>query len=199
MAMVRSLRARGFTLLEMIVTLFIVAILAAFATPQLSGVLHRNSVSSASNTLLADLAYARSEAVTRNTNVSICPTTTGTSCSTTKAYESGWLVYTYTPGHAVVGVAYDSTKADNVILRWTKARSGVSIQASDDKVITFGQQGQLRPDAASVEFYTCYLPTGSDEEVGSSTAKVPGSDLKLANSGSATTSRLGVMSACTPG
>ena len=193
-----TFRVRGFTLVEMIVTLVILAILAAVAIPSFTQMLHRGGVSSASNALLADLAYARTEAVSRHTNVSVCPTTTGNSCAANPAYDSGWLIYTYTPGHAVSGVAYDKTSADNTILRWTKARDGVSIQAKSSSVISYGQQGQVSSGSTAADFYVCYRPKG-DTGTGSSTASVRGSEVKVGSSGSVVTSNLGTMSSCVPG
>src|SRR5690348_2467245 len=92
---------RGFTLLELMVTLAVASVLVVIAVPSFRDLLRRNQVSSASNALLADLSYARSEASMRGSIVSICPSTDGTTCTSTQAYESGWLVYTYSAGHSV--------------------------------------------------------------------------------------------------
>ena len=71
----------GFTLLELMVTLAVASILAVIALPSFRDLLRKNQVSSANNALLADLSYARSEAITRGNIVSICPSSDGATCT----------------------------------------------------------------------------------------------------------------------
>lgn len=188
-------RAGGFTLIEMLVTLAVIAVLAAIALPSFTQSIRRNAVSTASNALLADLGYARAEAVTRGMDVSVCPSTDGTSCSDGAAWESGWLVYTYTPGHAVANTDYDHTSSADVLLRRTTARNGVSIQADSSTVVTFGPQGDLKPSGSGFSLATCY---STDSGTGHSTATVPGSLLSVQVSGNVVNTTLAADdSACT--
>lgn len=189
------LQTRGFTLIEMMVTVAVLAILMAIAVPSFSNVMRRSDVSSGSNALLADIAYARSEAVNRHTIVSICPSSNGTSCTDDKTYETGWIVYTYQNGKAVANTDYvDGT---DVLLRSTQARKGVSMQANSAKPISFGQQGQMIPSGTTVAFEVCYR-SPSETGTGSSTTAVPGANLTVSGSGSVLTTSLGVMTGCTP-
>ncbi|MEL0586210.1 MAG: GspH/FimT family pseudopilin [Candidatus Thiodiazotropha sp. (ex. Lucinoma kazani)] len=59
---------QGFTLIEMIITIVIAAILLTVGIPSFFDMIQRNSVSSASNELVAALLYARSEAVRQEGN-----------------------------------------------------------------------------------------------------------------------------------
>lgn len=192
-----STRPRGFTLVELMVTLFVMAILVMIAAPNFRDLLRRNQVSSAANALLADIAYARSEAVTRGNIVSICASTDHESCSGDSAYESGWIVYTYTLGNGVANTAYDSgsSPGKNIILRVGDARENMSIQAIDSDVISFGTQGQVQPTGKQLKFQTCYRPSG-ETGTGSSTKAVPGSELTVNGSGSASSQSMAVKSTC---
>lgn len=175
-------RFRGFTLIELLVTLAVMAILAAFALPSFTKSIHANAVSSASNTLLGDLNYARAEALTRGIYVSVCPSTDGESCSSSDAWESGWIIYTYTAGNAVANTDFDHSDDTNVLLRYTTDRHGVSVQgAGTNAVLTFGPQGELKPMAATFAFATCYR--GGESGTGTSTSSVPGIGLNLQSSG----------------
>ncbi|WP_157511094.1 GspH/FimT family pseudopilin [Frateuria sp. Soil773] len=191
-----SQRARGFTMIELMVTIAVLAILMTIAVPSFNNSIRRNDVSTASNALLADLSYARTEAVTRHSTVSMCPSTDGTSCASSTAYDTGWIIYTYAAGKAKANTAYDGSDAGNILLRYTQARSGVSIQIKGASVISYGQQGQLKPDSA-LNFQVCYRPKGTTG-TGFSTTAVPGALLQVSGSGSVNTTQLGVQTGCTP-
>ncbi|MDR1648079.1 MAG: GspH/FimT family pseudopilin [Zoogloeaceae bacterium] len=63
--------AAGFTLVELMVAITIVAILAVFMVPSIREMIQRNRVSSYSNELITALALARSEAIRRGTPAAV--------------------------------------------------------------------------------------------------------------------------------
>jgi len=63
------MKNKGFTLLELIVTLTIVTILFTVAVPSFSDMLERNRVTGASEKIKADMEWARSTAIRNNTDI----------------------------------------------------------------------------------------------------------------------------------
>ena len=189
--------ARGFTLVELMVTLVVFAILAIIAMPNLTTMIQNNKVTTASNSLLADIDYARTEAVTRGSFVAICPSIDGLNCLPSNDYDQGWIVYVATG----IDVAHTSASATPP-LRYTTKRANVSIQAivNNGNIITFGQQGQLDgaqtkvPAGSNLTFATC-LVNGSG--TAQSTSSVPGIQLKLLGFGSPSTSTMTAGATCT--
>lgn len=187
---------RGFSLIEMLVTLVIFAILAMIALPNLTTMIQNGKVAAASNTLLADIDYARTEAVTRGSFVSICPSNDGLTCATSNAYDQGWIVY------AASGIDVARAATDPNPLRYTAKRQNVSIQAivSNGDIITFGQQGQLDgkqaklPAASNLTFVTCLLNGSGNAQ---STGSIPGIRLTLLGYGSPATTVLAAGATCT--
>jgi type IV fimbrial biogenesis protein FimT len=193
--------SKGVTLIELLVTLAVMAVLTVIAMPSLTNSIRSNRVSTSSNALLADLSYARTEAVNRGLIVSVCPSVDGQNCSGTTTYDTGWIVYTYKPGSAVANTIYDPASATNLLLRYTQTRQGVSIQSNDtanSDVVSFDGQGQQLPTkgATALKFVTCYRDNGTG--TGTSSAPVHGIELDLTTSGSTYTQPWAVGAACTP-
>lgn len=81
----------GFTLIELVVTISVAAILMALAVPAFQNFLRNDREWTVANSLVMSLNAARSEAIKQDTSVSVCPTANGVSCSTT-AWARGWIV-----------------------------------------------------------------------------------------------------------
>jgi type IV fimbrial biogenesis protein FimT len=195
---IKSKRARGVTLIELLVALAVLAVLMMVAVPGFSSVMKRQRVNAAVTQLRADLAYARAEAVSRSSFVSICASSTGDSCSESSDYSTGWIVYSYPVGAKGADQRYDASKAGAgfSLLRGTDAATGVSIHATDGDVISYGQQGQIKRDltGGAFNFLICSFPPGAEQPENSSS--VPGSDLQISGSGIVSASPLEADASC---
>ena len=86
----------GFTMIELVVAMGILAILVALAAPSFTSVINNNRLTGNANELLTTLQYARGEAVRRNSNVVICRNDapdTGTACNTGAGAWLGWMSF----------------------------------------------------------------------------------------------------------
>jgi len=90
-------RSNGFTLIELMVTIAVLAILAVIAFPSFQGVLRSNRAATTTNELMASLALARSEALKNTRGAGVCASSDGTSCNG-DTWGDGWMVWSDADG-----------------------------------------------------------------------------------------------------
>lgn len=81
-----KIRSYGFTLIELMVTITVAAILMTFAVPSFVEFQRNSELTSVTNTLTASLNAARSEAMKHGTNAMVVPTDSS-------AWRNGWRVF----------------------------------------------------------------------------------------------------------
>ncbi|SRR5579859_6863311 len=137
----RSKRTRrhflpGFTLMELMITISIAAILLAIGVPSFKYVTSANRASSEINGLLGDLQFARGEAIKEGQTVTICASVNGTSCSGSTSWNTGWIVFSDAIPLGIVD-------PNDAILKVQAPFSGSDVLTADHAVssVTFSREG----------------------------------------------------------
>ena len=87
-----SIRNRGFTLIELMVTLTIATVLVSLSV-SIPKLLQHETITSETNSLIADLSLTRSEAVKTGEQVLICKTQDQLQCSRSGNWNAGRLIF----------------------------------------------------------------------------------------------------------
>lgn len=156
-------KQRGFTLIELMVVIAIVAVLATIAIPSWNRTIVSNRIRAAVNDWNISAQFARSEAARQNLPVTLCPSLNGVVCSNS-GYEVGWIVKTQLP--AVAGVVLQDTLP--------KQRLTMTLNDATKRALVFLPNGSLignyvgamitvrdfPANDASVSRYICIPRTG---------------------------------------
>jgi len=86
-------RSLGVTLLEMMFSLAILAVVTSIAVPGFTNLQQDSQRTVAVNNFIHALYLARSEAIKRGSVVSICKSTDGLTCASAGEWNGGWMVF----------------------------------------------------------------------------------------------------------
>ena len=129
-------RPAGFTLVELVFTVTIVAILVSIGVPSFRTVTNSNRISSEINGLLGDMQFARAEAIKEGRTITVCSSSNGTSCAGSTSWNTGWIVFTDPNSNG-------SVDAGESVLRVQKTLGSGDTLVADNttKWVTFNREG----------------------------------------------------------
>jgi len=135
----KSRSAIGFTLIELMVTITMIAIVLTVAVPSFQASIRNSVLTAGINEFVAALNFARGEAIKMGVNVTVAKT------SKTVGYEGGWQVFT--DFNADGQLNSDSSGADQLLRTHGPLNTGYTLRGNGDNVThaTYLPNGTISP------------------------------------------------------
>ena len=147
----------GFTLLELLVTVAVLAILVGIGVPAYGKLVADQRLSTATNRLVFAVHLPRSEAVLRNARVTLCNSADGVFCADGGGWEQGWIVFVDRDGTG-------QRAADDPLIAVEEAPPGVVItgNSSVQRYVSYIGLGSTRRASGALQMGTITLCAGSE-------------------------------------
>jgi type IV fimbrial biogenesis protein FimT len=141
----RHLINTGFTMMEMLIVLLVIAIVAALGGPALSKVVTGNKLRTEADRVLLSLSLARSEAIKSNTPVTLCRSADSANCK--GDWEDGWIMFSNLDGDDNL----DSSDGDTVLKVFEALPGGFTLASNTGAdVITYRADGSYNGDGGVI-------------------------------------------------
>ena len=148
-------KEEGFSLIELMVIVSVLALTLGLAIPAFSDMLSNSRMSTTVNDLVTSLHAARSEAITRHAAVILCPANAaGTNCQAGSDLKAGWLVFIDNDNNASVDAS------EPVVQRHGPVDAGPVLElrvfpADGGGRIAFSSAGTLRIAESTTDIQIC--------------------------------------------
>lgn len=134
----------GFTLLELMITVAVAAILLGLGVPAFTDIIRNNRLTSAANDLLHSSQVARSEALKRQARVVVCATSDSAAPTSSCSYGafSDWITFVDTNGNWAVD------PNEPVLEKHGPVPASVTVRNDNDGIISYAANGFANPAGA---------------------------------------------------
>lgn len=128
-------KQKGFSLVELVITLAIVGILLASGMPSFNKMMQNNKITTLHNELLSSLSLTRNVAINGGTFATLCKSNQAANdCDTSASWEDGWIVFPDRNNNGSVDAGETIIAVNNDLPNL------ISISFSRNRV-TYGSQG----------------------------------------------------------
>ncbi|MGI2039078.1 GspH/FimT family pseudopilin [Shewanella frigidimarina] len=148
-------RTYGFTLIELMVTVAVSAILLAVAAPSFTSLYNNTSAASAIGNIENSIAFARNQAINFGRKVSICPGS-GSSCSGN--WINGYIIFIDDDGD-------NTSDSGTETLKVIQGFNSKDFIKASSTLITFGMDGMLS-STSSISIHYCPSKKNSEYSKG---------------------------------
>jgi type IV fimbrial biogenesis protein FimT len=148
--------SRGFTVVELMISVSVLAILLALGIPSFREAGLSSQLRSSANDLLASARFARSEAIKQNSPVRLCVSSDGSTCGS-GGWHQGWIVLKgttvlqsraaasggmrITEAGGLTSVSFEPTGLGATSARFTVCRA-IPITGAQERVVTIDASGR---------------------------------------------------------
>lgn len=134
---------RGFTLIELMVAVAILAILLAVGVPSFQSFIASSRLTTANNDLVGAITLARSEAIRRGSRVTVCKSANSTACTDDGGWQQGWIVFIDTTR---AGVNAEVNTGETIVSRYEALTGSLTLvgDAGLANYISFAADGTVR-------------------------------------------------------
>jgi type IV fimbrial biogenesis protein FimT len=143
-----AMKSKGFTLIELMVTVSILAILLGLAAPSFVDALRRTQARNLGDDFLSTLTYARQQAISTNQCVSVCMVANASAqapiCSTKGIdWNRGWIVFANPAcDNNPIGINADLLQVNNGV-GTSGPTMGPTSKTNNPRLISFRPTGQI--------------------------------------------------------
>jgi len=145
-----TIKDDGFTLIELMITIALVAIILVLAAPYFRETITNSKISAEANNLMASFNFARSTAARLNQPVTVCKkNAAGDDCTTADNWEQGWIIFNDLDKDGTV----DSGADEIVLQQYTPLPTGYTLRSTAElsNLVTFLPQGSARGGRSGTE------------------------------------------------
>lgn len=148
---IQKYKQNGFSLVELIATLAIAAIVLTVAIPSFQATIQNNRKTTATNELATAFQLARNSAISRRIIVTVCKSSDGATCRTGNGsgdWSQGWMIFTNPDSDTVLDPGEE-------LLRIHGALKGVTSFSGNNNVVnqvSFSPQGLARGSNGTITY-----------------------------------------------
>jgi type IV fimbrial biogenesis protein FimT len=125
---VKDERQTGFTLMELLFTIAVAAIILSVGVPGFMSFIDNNRAVTHTNDLVTALNLGRSEATRRGSTITVCSSLNGVACSDANDWSTGWVV---------------RSAGGEVLRSWPKRSGGAGVITANVPQVQFRARGSV--------------------------------------------------------